>query len=176
MKRQLFPTTVLPTDAVPRLTVAHSRIVVLSPISTVVSSPLNLRSCGIPDTTADGNILQFFPILAPFIIVALGPIQVPSPITTFPAMYANGSTVTSLPSMASGWIKAKFEIINLLFVFYYLGSHFTFKYQLIANKSLTEHGDDTSSDNIGQFHFKYYGIARSNFLFKLKLVDFEKVG
>ena len=44
MIRQFSPITVFPFEAVPLLTVVHSRIVVLSPISAVVLSPLNFRS------------------------------------------------------------------------------------------------------------------------------------
>jgi hypothetical protein len=52
-------------------------MVVLSPISAVVFSPLNLRSCGTALITEPGKILQFFPIRAPSMMVTFGPIQVP---------------------------------------------------------------------------------------------------
>ena len=46
------------------------------------------------EITAPGNILQFFPIRAPSIMVTLGPIQVPSPISTFLQIVEKGSTTT----------------------------------------------------------------------------------
>ena len=48
---QLRPTVVRRDSAVPRLIVEYSRITVPSPISTNVSSPSNLRSCGSPPRT-----------------------------------------------------------------------------------------------------------------------------
>ena len=80
--KQFFPITVLCLSDVPLFIVTHSLITVLSPISAVVSSPLNFKSCGTPEITAPGNIEQFFPILAPSKIVTLDPIHVPSPIST----------------------------------------------------------------------------------------------
>ena len=74
--------------------VTHSLITVLSPISAVVSSPLNLRSCGTPEMTAPGYIEQFLPIRAPSKIVTLDPIHVPSPITTFLSIVEKGSITT----------------------------------------------------------------------------------
>ena len=51
----------LPWAAVPRLRVANSRMVVLSPISKRVASPPNLRSCGGVATTAGGvKLLRVF--------------------------------------------------------------------------------------------------------------------
>ena len=74
----------------------------LSPISAVVSSPLNFKSCGTPDITAPGNIEQFFPILAPSKIVTLDPIHVPSPISTLLSIVENGSRTTVLATLAPG--------------------------------------------------------------------------
>ena len=82
MIRQLFPILVCPEAIVPRLMVTHSLIVTLSPITASDSSPPNFRSCGTAEITAPGNMLQFFPIRAPSMIVTLEPIQVPSPMTT----------------------------------------------------------------------------------------------
>ena len=82
--------------------VTHSLIVVLSPISAVVSSPLYFKSCGIAEITAPGKIVQFFPILAPSIIVTLGPIQVPSPIITSLLIVVNGSITTFFAIFAPG--------------------------------------------------------------------------
>ena len=48
MMKQRAPTVVLNVAAVPRLIVEYSRMIVPSPISTQVSSPLYLRSCGSP--------------------------------------------------------------------------------------------------------------------------------
>ena len=52
--------------------------------------------------TAPGNILQFFPILAPSIMVTCDPIHVPSPISTSPYMVVNGSIVTVSAILALG--------------------------------------------------------------------------
>ena len=64
MMRVSLPTlvTALPLARVPRLMVAHSRMVTLSPISTRVTSPSNFRSWGMAPTTAPGKTVQFFPI------------------------------------------------------------------------------------------------------------------
>src|SRR5512143_1283271 len=51
MMKQFCPTVVLNDCVVPRLIVLYSRIVVPSPISTRVGSPLYLRSCGSPPRT-----------------------------------------------------------------------------------------------------------------------------
>ena len=67
--RQLRPTMVRPFEAVPRLMVTHSRIVVLSPISAVVISPRNFKSCGIPAITAPGKMRQLLPHRYPFLLV-----------------------------------------------------------------------------------------------------------
>ena len=91
----------------PRLIVTHSLIVVLSPISAVVSSPRYFRSWGIADITAPGKIVQFLPILAPSIMVTLEPIHVPSPIKTSLLMVVNGSTTTFFAIFAPGWTYAK---------------------------------------------------------------------
>ena len=61
-----------------------------------VYSPSNFKSWGIADMTVPGKILQFLPILAPSMMVTLEPIQVPSPISTSPAMVVKGSTITFL--------------------------------------------------------------------------------
>ena len=94
---------VVPVEAVPRLMVTYSRMSLWSPISHTVFSPANFRSCGRHDTEAAVWTLQQRPRRAPSGITAPGPIQQPSPITTSAAMQANGSTVTSAPSLASGW-------------------------------------------------------------------------
>ena len=46
--KQRAPTVVWKLCEVPRLIVVYSRMMVPAPISTQVSSPLNLRSCGSP--------------------------------------------------------------------------------------------------------------------------------
>jgi len=93
----LFPTTVFPTAAVPLFTVAHSLTVVLSPNSAVDSSPRNFRSLRDPGYYGRRKDSAIPAILAPSSIVEFGPIQVPSPITTLPDIYAKGSITTSLP-------------------------------------------------------------------------------
>src|SRR2546429_3646348 len=51
MRKQRCPTDVLPVACVPRLIVQYSRITVVSPTSTQVSSPLYFRSWGsLPST------------------------------------------------------------------------------------------------------------------------------
>src|SRR5438477_386293 len=86
--------------------VTHSRMVVLSPISAWVFSPLNFKSCGIADITAPGNIRQFLPMRAPSIMLTLDPIQEPSPISTSLWMVTNGSITTLSAIFACGCIYA----------------------------------------------------------------------
>ena len=90
----MLPTTVFPLALVPLLIVTNSRIVVLSPISTVLSSPANFKSWGTAPITAPGKIVQFLPILVPSKIVAFEPILEPSSMTTFLSMVTNGSITT----------------------------------------------------------------------------------
>ena len=47
-------------------------------------------------------MLQLAPILAPFIIVTLGPMVVPAPISTSAAMEVKGPTLTWSPILALG--------------------------------------------------------------------------
>ena len=78
-------------------------MVVLSPISQSESSPSNFKSCGLPEITEPGYIKQFFPILAPSIMVTFDPTHVPSPISTLLLIVENGSTTTFLAIFAPGW-------------------------------------------------------------------------
>src|SRR5690606_3762197 len=107
MIRQLLPMTVFIRSEVPLLIVAHSLMVVLSPIWTVVSSPWYLRSCGMAEMTAPGKILQFLPIRAPSMIVTLEPIQVPSPMVTLLWIVVKGSITTFLAILAPGCTYAR---------------------------------------------------------------------
>jgi hypothetical protein len=52
--------------------------------------------------TDPGKILQFFPILAPSIMVTLDPIHEPSPITTLLLMVVKGSMTTFFAILAPG--------------------------------------------------------------------------
>ena len=111
--RVLFPTRVTPPPPdVPRFTVANSRTMFPSPISTHDSSPRNFRSCGIAPTEANEWMRFPFPIRTWDSMTACDPTVVPSPIVTFGPITANGPTVTSFPSsapgsmMAVGWIMS----------------------------------------------------------------------
>ena len=87
---------------VPLLIVTHSLIVTLFPITTVVSSSLYFKSCGIAEITEPGKILQFLPMRAPSIIVTFDPIHVPSPITTLLLIVVKGSITTFFAIFAPG--------------------------------------------------------------------------
>ena len=90
--------------------VQNSRIIVLSPIFTLVFSPLNLRSWGISEIIADWKILQLFPIRAPDLITEDDLISVLSPISTSSSIITKGPIVTFFPIfalesiIAAGWI------------------------------------------------------------------------
>src|ERR1700733_9886080 len=101
--------------AVPRLSVTHSRITVLSPTVTVLCSPRYFKSCGGAETTAPGKIRQFLPIRAPSIMVLFEPIQVPSPTSTSLCMVTNGSITTLSAILACGCIYARGWIMLLQF-------------------------------------------------------------
>jgi hypothetical protein len=63
MNKQLFPTIVLlPPPDVPGLIVTYYLIMLLSPISRILDSPLYFKSCGIVAMLAKGNIFVRFPI------------------------------------------------------------------------------------------------------------------
>src|ERR1035437_10520504 len=61
MMKQFCPIVVLYDCVVPRLIVAYSRMIVPSPTSTIVCSPLNLRSCGSPPRMEPDPTLTFVP-------------------------------------------------------------------------------------------------------------------
>src|SRR6185437_1952876 len=106
------PTLVLNDCEVPRLMVLYSRTTVLSPISTVVRSPLNLRSCGSLPRTVPTPIFTFRPSITKRSRVARADITQPSPITQSSPTIANGPISTPSPSSADddtiavGWILA----------------------------------------------------------------------
>src|SRR3569833_257260 len=106
--------------AVPRLRVTHSRITVLSPMDTVLCSPLYFRSCGGADITAPGKIRQFLPIRAPSIMVLFEPTQVPSPISTSLWIVTNGSITTLSAIRACGCMYAKGWIMLVQFLVFLL--------------------------------------------------------
>src|SRR5476649_2439498 len=108
------------SSAVPRFSVTHSRITVLSPMLTVLGSPLYFRSCGGAETTAPGKIRQFLPMRAPSIITELEPIQVPSPISTSLCMVTKGSITTLSAILACGCIYANGWIIFPRFLVFLL--------------------------------------------------------
>ena len=83
-------------------------------------------------------ILQRLPILAPSWMTAPGPIQQSSPMTTSPAMYANGSTVTLFPIFASGWTYANGLIMVVLFLLLVLYN--LCHYERLAHERLPDEG------------------------------------
>src|SRR5476651_1810055 len=109
------------SSAVPRLSVTHSRITVLSPTVTVLCSPRYFKSCGGAEITAPGKIRQFLPMRAPSMMVLFEPIQVPSPTSTSLCMVTNGSITTLSAILACGCIYANGWIM-LLLVFVFLQS------------------------------------------------------
>src|SRR6202012_723025 len=119
MSRQLLPTTVFHLSTVPLLTVTHSRMVVLSPMTASVSSPTNLRSWGTALMTAPGKMLHFLPMRAPSMMMAWDMMWVPSPISTFSVTTAKASMVTLGPILALGCTWAN-GLIMLLRAFYNL--------------------------------------------------------
>src|ERR1700693_435540 len=103
------------SNAVPRLSVTHSRRVVLSPTVTVLCSPRYFKSCGGAEITAPGKIRQFLPIRAPSMMVLFDPIQVPSPTSTSLCMVTNGSITTLSAILACGCMYANGWIMLLQF-------------------------------------------------------------
>ena len=65
INKLLFPTLVVPFDAVPLEMVTFSRMLFLSPISQIVSSPTNFKSCGFVLMLAPGKNSLSSPIRAP---------------------------------------------------------------------------------------------------------------
>src|SRR5262245_47651104 len=107
MSRQWFPTDVLPPAwAVPRLIVTDSRIVLSSPITASVRSPLYFKSCGIAPITANGKIVLRAPIVVqPSTTTWLRSFE-PGPILTCGPTMHHGPTSTSRASSAPGWMIA----------------------------------------------------------------------
>src|SRR5688572_30504583 len=174
ISRQLLPTLVVHRSCVPRLTVTHSRMVVLSPMMTVVFSPMYFRSCGMAPMTAPGNMRQPLPIRDPLKMVTLGMICVLSPISTSSYTTENASMVTLFPICALGCICAK-GLIMLLHSFYYLCYQFGFANQFITDKNSSFHFTNASPDGIHQFHFQDERITGNNFLLELAIVNLEEI-
>src|SRR2546428_2220693 len=111
IKRQLRPTVVLKDCDVPRFIMVYSRIIVPSPISTVVSSPANLRSCGGPPRIVPIPTWTFWPSVTFLSRVALGAMRQPLGTMQFSPMMAYAPTSTSDATSASGemiadgWIR-----------------------------------------------------------------------
>lgn len=106
MMKQLLPTVVRNDWVVPRLIVVYSRIVVPSPISTVVCSPRNFRSWGSPPSTVPVPTFTLAARITLRSSVARGAITQPSPIVHPSPMIANGPISTSAPIVASGLTMA----------------------------------------------------------------------
>src|SRR5690554_4458767 len=181
MRRQLLPTFVNPFEAVPRFTVTHSLIVVLSPMIAVVSSPLNLRSCGIPETVAWGKITQFLPTRAPASTVAWAITRVPSPISVFSSTYAKGSTITFSPRMASGCTNAKEETVVIysrcnLSIFNNLSGKIGFRNHLISYKRQASHRGDSPPHFTRQLHPEEDRIPRNHLMPEFHIVNLQEIG
>src|SRR5690606_28191734 len=88
ISRQSSPTSVRPRAAVPRFSVAYSRITVRSPITRSETSPAYFRSCGSVPSTAPWWIRQPMPMIVFRSTRTCDPISVPSPTTTFGPMIA----------------------------------------------------------------------------------------
>src|SRR5690606_21475007 len=160
---------------VPLLMVTHSRMVVLSPISAVVISPSNFKSWGSPEITAPGKILQFFPIRAPFIMVTLDPIHVPSPITTSLCIVLKGSITTLSAIFASGCIYDKGCIILYgLFHFYYLCHQFGFTHDFLTYHTDTFHTGYASAYRLQQLTTEYYCVTRMHLVFKSRIFNLQE--
>src|SRR5690606_16613456 len=96
---------------VPRLIVTNSRIVLPSPISSLVASPPYFLSCGSAPIDANWKIRLPRPIVVPPSITTCGPTRVSAPIRTPAPMTAYAPTST-LPSssargstIALGWMR-----------------------------------------------------------------------
>lgn len=109
------PIMVLPFAAVPRLIVTFSRILLLSPIIAVVSSPLNLRSWGMALITAPGKKMLPRPMRAPLRTVTLFINTLLSPISTFLSIKQKAPISQSFPIFASGSMYARGLIWLILF-------------------------------------------------------------
>ena len=90
MRKQRAPIVVLPVAVLPRLIVQYSRMIVPLPISTHVSSPLYLRSCG------------SFPMTVPYPIFTPSATRVLRSITACAAMLQRSLTVTRGPMTQYG--------------------------------------------------------------------------
>ena len=84
INKQLLPILVNPPPPfVPGLMVTYSLILLLSPISRLVSSPLNFKSCGSFPIEEKGYILLFLPIFVLPIMLTWDWISELSYISTF---------------------------------------------------------------------------------------------
>ena len=118
MMRLLLPTMVFPLLAVPRWMVTFSRILLLSPISTTESSPLNFKSCGMAPITAPGKRVLPLPRRVPDNKVTLFINTLLSPTVTFLSIKQKGPISQFSPIFASGSINAKGLIFAILFFSY----------------------------------------------------------
>ena len=101
ISKQLLPTMVLlPPPAVPGLIVTYSLIILFSPISKLLVSPLYFKSCGTVPILAKGNIFVPFPI---FVLPSIWIFEIsstPSSNWTFGPIKQKGPILTSFPIFA----------------------------------------------------------------------------
>src|ERR1041384_5893853 len=98
-----LPMRVTPTScAVPRLIVTYSRMVLSSPISTLVGSPLYFLSWGAAPMDANWKTRLRRPMRTRPSITTCGPMELPSPISTSAPTTANAPISTSAASRAPG--------------------------------------------------------------------------
>src|SRR5690606_23672648 len=110
------------------------------------------------------KIRQFFPIRAPFIMVTLDPIQVPSPISTSRWIVENGSTTTFWAILASGCMYDNGCIMLITFYFYNLSHKLCFTYYLIAYHADPLHSGNSATNRFEQLTTENNGISRSHLI------------
>ena len=87
---------------VPVLNVVNSRMVLLSPMMSLVGSPAYFLSCGCAPNEANWKILLFLPMLVWPSMTTCGPTSVPASMLTFGPMMENAPTLTPSASWAFG--------------------------------------------------------------------------
>src|SRR5690606_13718524 len=178
MKRLLLPTRVrLLSCTVPRCRVAPSRMILLSPISSRVGSPLYFLSWQSSPTEANWKIRLPLPIRVGPRTTTCGPITVPAPISTSGPIMENGPTSTSAANSALGSTIALGCIISV-----YLASAFLLllrnneirrRHQLAVNVCLAAELENIAF-HCQQSSLQNQLVARQNAALETGVVDATK--
>src|SRR5690606_15705741 len=178
MKRLLLPTRVrLLSCTVPRCRVAPSRMILVSPISRRVGSPLYFLSWQSSPSVANWKIRFPLPIRVGPRTTTCGPITVPASISTSGPIMENGPTSTSAASSAFGSIIALGCIIVVhlasAFLLLFRNNEIRGRHQLVVNVRFAAELEDIAFYR-QQSRFQQQLVARHDTAFEAGIINAAK--